>query len=231
MFHPPTAIRVSALAVIGTVTALTVTGCVGGQAPVATPSATPTPTPTGLGAEAPESIETDVPVHPADPLAPGFTTLVDDYRVLTVQVPTEWGDVSGEPFTGENDQEWASIVAAPDIDDYRTSWDTPGVELAATPTAGRVDEAAAVQFLQGWSASLADGCTPESTEKPYDDGFYSGVYSTFVECAGGETYGFAIIVQNATASHAIALRGQLLSQSDENQETLDVLLSTFESSL
>lgn len=228
MFRIPNALRPAALAAVGAAVVIGLTGCIP-TIPVPGQTQTPKPTPTGFGSEAPEPIETDTPVEPTDPPVSGFTTLTDDYSVLTIQVPGEWGDVTGEPFTTENGEEWASIAAAPNLDDYFNSWDTPGVEFAGTPTAGRVDDATLVSFVQNVSTYMADGCTAQDAEQPYDDGFYTGVYSTFTQCGGGETFGFAIVAQNAEGSHVVYVRGQL--ESEQEEDTLDVIISTFQASL
>ncbi len=228
MSRHPAALRPATLAAVAAATLLTLTGCFGGT-PVPIQTETPKPTPTGFGTEEPEPIETDVPVEPTDPPVSGFTTLTDDYQVLTIQVPAEWDDVAGEPFTTESGEEWASIAAAPNLDDYFNTWNTPGVEFAGTPTAGRVEDATLVSFLQSVSAYMTDGCTAQDTEQPYDDGFYTGVYSTFTGCGGGETFGFAIVAQNAEGSHAVYVRGQL--ESEQEEETLNVIISTFQASI
>ena len=228
MFRIPNALRPAAVAAAGVAVVLSLTGCIP-TIPVPVVTETPKPTPTGFGTEAPEPIETDDPVEPTDPPVSGFTTLTDDYNVLTIQVPADWDDVTGEPFTTESGEEWASIAAAPNLEEYFNTWDTPGVEFAGTPTAGRVDDATLVGFLQSVGAYMEDGCTAGDVEQPYDDGFYTGVYSTFTECGGGDTFGFAIVAQNAEGSHAVYVRGQL--ESEQEEETLNVIISTFQASL
>lgn len=234
MFRIPTAFRAAAIAAVGTATALTLTGCInlGGLVPVATPTEPPKPTPTGFpdGGDTPEPIETTEPVEPTDPPVTGYTTLTDDYEVLSIQVPASWDDVDGAPFTTESGQEWASIVAAPDIEDYLNTWSTPGVEFAGTPISGRVDDATLTGFLEGVASYLADGCTAGDTAAPYDDGIYTGFASTFNECGGGDVFGYAIVAQNAEGTHAVYVRGQLDGQ-DSPEEILDVIISTFQASI
>jgi serine protease Do len=194
---------------------------------------TPKPEITGfatIDGETPEPIDTSEPVEPTAAPEDGYVTVNDDYEVLTLQVPADWSDVDGQPFTTDDGQEWASLVASTDIEGFFTSWDVAGVEFAGTSVAGAVDDATLASFLTSVGAGFDDGCTADIVQRDYDDGFYTGFYSTWTACGDGETEAVAITAQNPDSTHVVYVRAQLVTDEDK-KDTLQVIVATFQSSL
>lgn len=179
-----------------------------------------------IGGETPIPIETGDPIDPVDPVDSNFTALLDDLGVLTVTVPSDWTDVDGAPFTTNAGQEWASIFAAPDIQDYLASWDVPGIEIAATAAPGVTDDQ-----LRGLLADVTSQysvCTTVVDEAtPYDDGYFHGFESAWEGCGSNGTVAFALAVMSNAGDQALFLRAQVTKDYDPNEVYLQVV-NTFD---
>lgn len=229
MSRIPASIRPAAIAAAGLAAVALLAGCFSLPTPVQ-PTAKPTPTGFAtIDGETPAPIETGNPVDPTAPPVAGFVDLTDDLGVLSIKVPASWDDTDTRPFTTENGEEWASIAAAPDLEGYFTTWAVPGVEFAGTPTGGAVPEENLKAFLGNLTGYFDNECMPETRENPYDDGLYAGFSSTWTECGGGETYGFAIVAQPADGTHAVYVRGQV--ESPDETDTLDAIVGSFIASI
>ncbi|NJN55829.1 MAG: trypsin-like serine protease [Anaerolineae bacterium] len=56
-----------------------------------------------------------------------YMTISDDSGALTLDVPTSWGDVDGSAWELEGQTIGLSVLAAPNVNDFYNSWNTPGV--------------------------------------------------------------------------------------------------------
>jgi hypothetical protein len=194
--------------------------------------ATPEPTNTGFAGigDDPVPLETGDPVVPTDPATEGFTSLTDDYGVLSIQVPAAWTDVNGEPFSTDEGQEWASIVASTDIDTYFTNYAVSGMDFAGSPVPDGLTPDQLVSFLDVVSNYFLSDCDVIAQGEAYDDGYYVGYQSAFENCGGIASEGFAIVAVDNASTHVVFLRAQI-AEADDPEAIYNVLASTFQASI
>jgi hypothetical protein len=210
-------------AVLGS--ALLLAGCGAPAAPVVTETPKPEPDFGSIGGT-PEPIETGNTVEPTEPATDGFTALTDDYGVLSLQVPADWTDVDGSPFTTDDGQEWASLVASTDIETYFQSYNVSGVEFAGEPLPEGVTPEALQGFLQSVANYFLSDCDPIDSDPAYDDGTYVGYQAGFENCGGTDTEGFAIVAVDSANTHLVFLRAQIAGD-DDPAAVYDVLARSF----
>jgi serine protease Do len=214
-------------ATVGLTAAALLIGC---SAPTIT--APPTPTNTGFAGigDDPQPLETGDPVVPTDPATEGFTSLTDDYGVLSIQVPSAWTDVNGEPFTSDDGQEWASIVASTDINQYFSDYSVSGMDFAGSPVPEGLTPDQLASFLDTVSGYFLSDCDVLEQGSAYDDGYYVGYQSSFENCGGIDSEGFAIVAVDNASTHLVFLRAQIAG-ADDPAAVYNVLASTFQSSI
>jgi serine protease Do len=111
-----------------------------------------------------------------------------------------------------------SVLAAPDVDDFYNSWNTPGVFFGATDQF----EVTTDELLDAFDFS--GDCT-FSERAAYDDGAYSGSYDVWLNCGGTETLLVVLAAQPADGSYHTLVMVQVVSDAD--LEALDQILATF----
>lgn len=210
-------------AVLGS--ALLLAGCGAPAAPVVSETPKPEPDFGSIGGD-PAPIETGDPVEPTEAPTAGFTTLFDDLGKLTLQVPADWTDVDGAPFTTEDGQEWASLVASTDIDTYFQSYNVSGVEFAGEPLPEGVTPDALQNFLDSVANYFISDCDRIDADPAYDDGTYVGYQAGFENCGGTDTEGFAIVAVDVNNTHLVYLRAQIAGE-DDPAAVYDVLAKSF----
>lgn len=224
-------LRTVLLGTVGLGAAALLTGCFG-PGPIA-PVETPRPEATGfatIGDGEETEIETGQTVAPTAAPVAGYTTLADDLNVLTLQVPAEWTDVDGAPYTTEGGQEWASLIASTDIEGYFTTFDVSGVEFAGTPAPDGLTDADLTGFLDSITGFFLDGCDILEQGTAYDDGFYVGFQSGFENCGGTGTEGFGIVALDNAGTHVVYVLAQIAGD-DDPSEVYDVITGSFQSSI
>ena len=150
-----------------------------------------------------------------------FVEVTDDSGTLTVEVPLEWFDTDTTPIVADDGTLIPRIEAAPDLDSFRTAFDTPGVQFAAAPAAQFA--VADVLELFGQSAACTDAGTFD-----YDDGKFAGRYQIWTDCGGTDTK-FVVLGTNATtgdASTTYATIVQVVTEADLG--ALDHIMNTFD---
>ena len=204
------------------------TGCFG---PPPAPVETPRPESTGFASiDDGGEIDPDATVEPTSPAAEGFTSLTDDLGVLSIQVPAAWTDVDGSPFTTEGGQQWASIVASTDIDDYLSSYNASGMEMGGIPLPTGLTDDNIRGFLDDVTNYFLSDCDVIAQTSPYDDGFYVGYESGFENCGGVGTEGFGIVAVDNAGTHILYVRAQIAGDDDPGT-IYQKLAGTFQASI
>jgi serine protease Do len=146
-----------------------------------------------------------------------YITVFDDTETLVVDIPAEWNDINGAP----NPDFGPSIWAAPDIDSFLETFDTPGVILEWSYGTGldADDIGPEMDFLAQDSICVSDG------PQPYEDPLYTGLFEVWYECGGTETLIITLAVTPADGSYLIRMLAQVVTEAD--LEALDVILNTF----
>lgn len=143
-----------------------------------------------------------------------YMPVTDDSEAIEVYVPTEWSDVDGAP----NPDFGPSIYAAPDLESFLETWDTPGLilEVSADYGAGDIDT-----VLDGFQATACTG----TGRQPYEDPLYTGTYEVWEQCGGTGTEVVTLAVTPEDGSFVIRLLMQIVE--DRDLDALDQVLDTF----
>jgi len=154
-----------------------------------------------------------------------YVVVQDDYAAIQMEVPSSWTDVNGTPFTSDNGADWAAITAAPNLDEFRNSWGTPGVIFNVTADKEKVG--GHLQMLQATrSATFLQDCQLDD-RYDYNDGYYRGAFDYYTRCGGTTDYMIlaAVPIQEGT-NVLIFVEVQIVSQAD--LDAADHILATFD---
>ncbi|HEX2782943.1 MAG TPA: hypothetical protein VHN36_05115, partial [Ilumatobacteraceae bacterium] len=159
-----------------------------------------------------------------------YTTITDDTKALTVDVPTEWADTDTAPFTLDDatkagypwilgdrtEAPW--IKASSSIADFDNSYLTPGLIFMALPPQSSLDVTLAV------FAPPAGVCTDAGIQD-YDDSVYTGRFQKFTDCGG--TSAVYITVAAVPSDNSFTAVVAMTVVSDADLGVLDQVLATF----
>lgn len=151
---------------------------------------------------------------PAATFDPGrFNAASNDSGTLSIEVPGEWVDVFGSEWVVDGREVGPSVTAAPDVDAWYSSWDTPGVFVGVSTT--------------DFSPQIGDFsgiCTTGKVDER-SIGTLSGTVQTWSQC-GGESNDFYVFIGGpADASYTVLV--QLVSLDGTGLEILERVLETF----
>jgi serine protease Do len=152
----------------------------------------------------------------------GYTTITDDSGAITMDVPVEWSDVSGNPWEFEGETVGAAIVAAGSRDDFYNTWSEPGVFFGASHVVAQSynEDAILDRDLDGFSTE----CEYQG-RSDYQDPLYTGRYDLYKNCGGlGTTF---INLAAVPESRAFVIQVQVQIVSEADLEALDTILDTF----
>src|SRR5262245_41135101 len=122
---------------------------------------------------------TPPPTQPAD-----FVTLTDDTGTITVGIPTSWTDVETAPRNGV-----PSVLAAPDLEAYRSPSNASGTTLQVGPFTTDTDPSI---------FSLVTACADQQVVA-YDDGALVGSELVGTACGDDGLGEFHAIVANPSS--------------------------------
>ncbi|MBE2220819.1 MAG: trypsin-like peptidase domain-containing protein [Anaerolineae bacterium] len=154
----------------------------------------------------------------ADATYTDYMTISDDSGALVLDVPTSWGDVDGTAWDFEGENIGLSVVAAPSLNDFYNSWNTPGVFFGATDqfdlTVGELLDA----------FEFSSDCT-YGERTAYEDSAYTGEYDVWLNCGGTDTLLVVLAATPPDGSYHTLVMIQVVSDAD--LEALDQILATF----
>ncbi len=142
----------------------------------------------------------------------------DDSGAVSVLVPVEWIDVDG---TYNDYYGGPSLWASPSIDDFMTSFSTPGVQIDVSMDGYFTIYDLALEDYDMWSSSCSDGGTED-----YDDGVYFGVIQIWQDC-GSEQALVLVLGAEPWAGEYYTIRVLAQVVSDADLEALDNILNSF----
>jgi serine protease Do len=148
-----------------------------------------------------------------------YVGIYDDSGALYMEVPAEWADVDGSNWVSEGAVFGASLIAAPSVEGFNTTWDTPGVQMLASAQLASSDMAELLSFFD-YSAD----CTYDS-RNPYEDPVFTGQYDLYTNCGGAGSSIIVLAVEPADRSYAVILVTQAITSADF--DAIDQVLNTF----
>jgi serine protease Do len=159
------------------------------------------------------------------PSSGGYTRVTDDYGALELEVPNWWNDIDGSPWVYDGEVVGASIWAAPDLDGFVSTWDTPGVMFDVSDDIA--DWVGYIELLDLRRQEMLDYCELDG-RYDYEDALYRGKYDLFHKCggAGGPWYMvLSAVSQYDQFSYLILVEVQIIS--DEDKDHAWHVLDTF----
>ena len=201
-------------------------------APSVAPTETPQPEPTeaaGLGGDEQIQLEPGSIEPPAADA--GYTVIIDDLHLISIEVPTAWTDVEGAPYTVDGGEEWASLSASTDLDAYFAGYDVSGMEYASTRLPDDVDDAALKSYLDAVTDYLLRDCQVQEQGNDYSDPAYTGYVSVFYDCGGvTDSWAFGVVAVDTARTHVVYVRATIAPEDDE-QVIYSQLVYTFQSTI
>lgn len=149
-----------------------------------------------------------------------YVEITDDTGSLYVDVPASWTDQSSGTWLLEDEEIGVQVMAAPDLNAYFETWDSPGIFFGASTSLAAswtVDE-----LLDYYS--FPDSCVDGGRE-PYDDGLYNGSWEIWDSCGGTDTSFVNIVAQPSDGSFMMLVQVQVVTDAD--LDALDQALATF----
>ncbi|PDV98144.1 S1C family serine protease [Candidatus Chloroploca asiatica] len=152
----------------------------------------------------------------------GYEQITDVNELLIVEVPTSWSDVSSGTwnFAGREMERSVGMTAAPDIDAFINTWDSPGVFIGASQQLAQ--EMSVTDLLD--QNSFSQSCTYEGRDD-YSDGLYTGFFDTWTNCGGTDTVLIVVAFAPEDGSFLGLVQVQVVTEAD--LEALDRILDTF----
>lgn len=148
-----------------------------------------------------------------------YTTVSDNSGQLQVEVPSAWSDVNGNEWVNGDTSIGFAVSAAPNLDDFYSRWDIPGVFFGASSQLDVSDEQS---LLDGYN--YEGSCTYEGREA-YEDPLYSGYYDLWSDCGGtGSLY---IVLSASPEARDYIILVSVLVASDADLDALDHILNSF----
>jgi serine protease Do len=155
-----------------------------------------------------------------------YVAVQDDYGAIQMEVPIGWSEVDGRPETWDSGANFASVYAAPNLNDFQNTWVTPGVMFRATADKEKVG--GHLQMLDASrSSALVQDCTLDQ-RYDYNDGVYRGAFDYYNRCGGTATDYMilsAVPIQGNT-NVLIFVEIQIVNQAD--LDAADRILATFD---
>jgi serine protease Do len=148
-----------------------------------------------------------------------YATITDDTGTLTVEVPAEWSSTDTAPQDDGQGTTVPFIAAAPDLDDFLGTWNTPGLQFAALPaSSGTVTD-----YLTSYAAGTE--CTDGGIQD-YDDGAFAGQFQVWESCGGTET-AYVVLATNPTDGGAYTYLTIVQAVTSADLVALDHIFATF----
>ena len=150
-----------------------------------------------------------------------YVGIYDDSNAVYVEVPVEWAEVDGSNWVDEDDGTvlGSELIAAPNINEFSTTYTTPGVQILAGAYFGDITMGELVDFFD-----FSTDCTYDG-RFDYADPVFNGVYDQYSNCAGQGSVIIVLAAEPADLSFATIVLVQAVTSAD--LDALDHILNTF----
>jgi serine protease Do len=153
-----------------------------------------------------------------------YVLISDDTGAIQVEIPAEWADINGEPYTDDEGDYVVDVRAASDLDSFHNTWSTPGMIFSASSdwASSTNPEALLDPFVEG----LEGQCTYLGREV-YEDPAYTGFYDLFVDCGSTNDLATYVVVAAGPPEGGFLILVQTQAVGDRDFEALDHILNSF----
>jgi serine protease Do len=151
-----------------------------------------------------------------------YGVISDDTGSMQVEVPIEWSDVDGAPYTDEEGRAITDVRAASDLTGFLETWGTPGMIFSAS--SDWAETTSEEELLDLYLESLQSVCTYDG-RFPYEDPAYTGFYDLYSGCA--DTLATYVIVAARPPEGNFLILVQVQANEDRDFDALDRILASF----
>lgn len=176
-----------------------------------------------------DEVETDTSGTGGSATVYEYTFVTDDSGLLSVEIPTAWGDIDGSMWGDANDPLGVAVRAAPDLQLWSDTWTTPGMFFGASVSlleglsdAERLSMPDDVLDLDSFDYSAS--CTYDSRNE-YSDPVYAGKYDLWTDCDGSGSIYLVLAVLPEDLSYFVLV--DVLVVTDSDLDALDHILNSF----
>jgi serine protease Do len=159
--------------------------------------------------------------NPANAGYTSYRTITDVSRVLRVDVPDAWGENTGYSWEENNQIIGVSITAAPTLDGFYTTWQTPGIFIGVSAERAQTMDVETQLDLVDFSRNCALAARDQ-----YQSGHYQGLYDIWTNC--GNTPTDLYVLSLAPDDNAFLALMQVQVVSDADLEALDRIVASFD---
>lgn len=154
------------------------------------------------------------------PVTYEYVTVTDDEGILTVDIPTHWAEFDGSNWILDGSAVGAGVRAAPSLDGFYETWETPGMIFLASHELSRsMNEQVLLSEFDFSGDCQYDG------RSNYEDALYSGLYDLYTNCGGQGT--LLIVLTAVPEARNFVILVMVQATSDADIEALDQILNTF----
>ncbi|MEM7130156.1 MAG: SH3 domain-containing protein [Chloroflexota bacterium] len=154
-----------------------------------------------------------------------YQLVTDDTGTITLDLPSEWRDISNGDWLEDGEVTGIYISAAPDLDAYfdawYSTWDTPGIFFGYSEKLVNQEDA-----VENWldDIDLSDACDYEGRSALSQPNLM-GAFDVWANC--GNTESVVLVVAAMPVSESYLFVIETLSVSREDLLAIDHLLATF----
>ncbi len=146
-----------------------------------------------------------------------YVRVEDDYGAIKMEVPEEWDDVDGSPWTNDDGEVTGSkLTASPSGEG-----DNPFVYFGAMPLSETFDPD---ELLD--TADFSDLCEEYGGRSDYEDQLYTGKYDYYTSCGDADSVIFVVVAAPEDQAYLTLVMIQAISKAD--LEAADHIFDTFE---
>ncbi len=156
----------------------------------------------------------------------GYMAVTDDSSSLYMEIPTSWNQVDGTPWSdywGDLSFDAVDITAAPNLEDYFSYYNAPGVSFSASRDWG--DIGGYIMLLDGVKHWYEDDCTYNWREK-YEDPVYEGAYDYWTCGQNADLYVLGVRPIADPTAYLVLVTVQVTS--DEDYSAFERIVNTFD---
>jgi serine protease Do len=154
----------------------------------------------------------------------GYQEICDDSGVLCTRAPFEWADINGAPCNfGEGDL--PCISAAPNLDEFFTTFHTSGVTILVDTAAGLASDPAGTASSYADGVGISAACVASTIGEPYSDALDTGAFSGYTGCDGTNAQTAVIVAVPDSLAFVIIVEIHIVTDAD--LEATDEILASF----
>lgn len=154
----------------------------------------------------------------------GYQTVTDDYGAIQMDIPIEWKEINGSPWTDEGDVIGAGLSASADLDAFNNTWSESGVFFGASDDLAKLG--GFVQLLDFVRNNITD-CKYDK-RYDYEDEVYRGKYDLFTNCGGTGSVFVVLSAVPKSNPQSMLILVEVVVTKDADLDALDRIMATFD---